>query len=70
MYQALQRITGSRLWALISPSDMMSVIGDAAFRVPGARALPLWAALFGVTVIIALSILVLERRIRGVEVVK
>ena len=70
MYQALQRITGSRLWALISPRDMLSVIGDAAFRVPGARALPLWAALLGVTVIIALSILVLERRIRGVEVVK
>jgi len=70
MYQALQRITGSRLWALISPRDMLSVIGDAAFRVPGARALPLWAALLGMTVIIALSILVLERRIRGVEVVK
>jgi len=70
MYQALQRITGSRLWALISPRDLLSVIGDAAFRVPGARALPLWAALLGVTVIIALSILVLERRIRGVEVVK
>jgi ABC-2 type transport system permease protein len=70
MYQALQRITGSRLWALISPRDMLSEIGDAAFRVPGARALPLWAALLGVTAIIALSILVLERRIRGVEVVK
>jgi hypothetical protein len=34
MYQALQRITGSRLWALISPRDMLSVIGDAAFRIP------------------------------------
>lgn len=70
MYQALQRITGSRLWALISPRDMLSVIGDAAFRMPGARALPLWAALLGVTAIVGLSVLVLERRIRGVEVVK
>jgi len=70
MYQALQRITGSRLWALISPRDMLSEIGDAAFRIPGTRALPLWAALLGVAVIIALSIAVLERRIRGVEVVK
>jgi ABC-2 type transport system permease protein len=70
MYTALSRITGSRLWALISPRDLLSVIGDAAFRVPGQRALPLWAALLGVTVIVALSILVLERRIRGVEVVK
>ena len=70
MYQALQRITGSRLWALISPRDILSEIGDAAFRIPGTRALPLWAALLGVAVIIALSIAVLERRIRGVEVVK
>jgi ABC-2 type transport system permease protein len=70
MYIALQRITGSRLWALISPRDMLTVIGDAAFRIPGDRALPLWAALLGVTAIIAVSVLVLERRIRGVEVVK
>jgi ABC-2 type transport system permease protein len=70
MYQALQRITGSRLWALLSPRDMLSVIGDAAFRIPGDRALPVWAALLGVMAIIGLSILVLERRIRGVEVVK
>jgi ABC-2 type transport system permease protein len=70
MYIALQRITGSRLWALISPRDMLTVIGDAAFRIPGERALPLWAALLGVTAIIGVSVLVLERRIRGVEVVK
>ena len=70
MYIALQRITGSGLWALISPRDMLTVIGDAAFRIPGERALPLWAALLGVMVIIGASVLVLERRIRGVEVVK
>jgi ABC-2 type transport system permease protein len=70
MYQALQRITGSKLWALLSPRDMLTVVGDAAFRIPGERALPLWAALLGVTAIIGLSVLVLERRIRGVEVVK
>jgi ABC-2 type transport system permease protein len=70
MYIALQRITGSTLWALISPRDLLTVIGDAAFRIPGQRAVPLWAALLGVTAIIGLSVLVLERRIRGVEVVK
>ena len=70
MYQALSRITGSQLWALISPRDMLTVIGDAAFRMPGPRALPLWAALLGVAVIVGASVLVLERRIRGVEVVK
>jgi ABC-2 type transport system permease protein len=70
MYQALQRITGSQLWALMSPRDLLSVIGDAAFRIPGRRAVPLWAALIAVMVIIGLSVAVLEKRIRGVEVVK
>ena len=70
MYQALQRITGSQLWALMSPRDLLSVIGDAAFRMPGQRAVPLWAALLAVVVIIGLSVAVLEKRIRGVEVVK
>ena len=70
MYQALQRITGSQLWALMSPRDLLSVIGDAAFRIPGQRAVPLWAALIAVMVIIGLSVAVLEKRIRGVEVVK
>jgi len=37
---------------------------------PGQRALPLWAALLGVTAMVGASVLVLERRIRGVEVVK
>ena len=70
MYIALQRITGSTLWALLSPRDLLTVIGDAAFRMPGERALPLWVALLGVAAIIGASVLVLDRRIRGVEVVK
>jgi len=70
MYQALQRITGSRLWALLSPRDLLDVIGDAAFRTPGPRAVPVWAALLAVAVMIGVSILVLERRVRGVEVVR
>ena len=70
MYQALQRITGSQLWALMSPRDLLSVIGDAAFRMPGQRAVPLWAALLAAMVIIGISVAVLEKRIRGVEVVK
>ena len=70
MYQALQRITGSQLWALMSPRDLLAVIGDAAFRIPGQRPVPLWAALLAAMVIIGLSVAVLEKRIRGVEVVK
>ena len=49
---------------------LLAVIGDAAFRIPGQRAVPLWAALLAVMAIIGLSVAVLEKRIRGVEVVK
>ena len=70
MYQALRSLTGSTTWALISPRDMLTVIGDAAFRIQGPRAVPLWAALLGITAIVGASVFVLERRIRGVEVVK
>jgi ABC-2 type transport system permease protein len=70
MYQALMRITGSRLWALMSPRDTLAAIGDAAFRAPGPRAVPVWAALLAVGVILGVCLLVLERRVRGVEVVR
>jgi ABC-2 type transport system permease protein len=70
MYQALQRITGSRVWVVISPRDTLSIIADAAFRAPGPRAVPLWAALLTVAVLIGASLFVLERRVRGVEVVR
>jgi ABC-2 type transport system permease protein len=70
MYQALQRVTGSRMWVVISPRDTLSVIADAAFRVPGPRAVPVWVALLTVAVLIGVSLLVLERRVRGVEVVR
>jgi ABC-2 type transport system permease protein len=70
MYQALQRITGSRAWALVSPRDTLAVLADAAFRAPGERAVPVWAALLTVAGIVGVSLLVLERRVRGVEVIR
>jgi ABC-2 type transport system permease protein len=69
MNQALGAITGSRTWAWISPGDTLEVIADAIFRVPAPRALPVPVALLTVVVLIAASIWVLERRVRGVEVV-
>ena len=69
MYQALRRMTGSRSWAWISPTDTLGVIGDAAFRVRGTPAIPPVIALIVIAILIAVSILVLERRVRGVEVV-
>lgn len=68
MYQALQRITG-RSWAWLSPQDTLDVLADAIFRMPRAPAIPVPVACIAVAVIIAASIWILERRVRGVEVV-
>jgi ABC-type transport system involved in multi-copper enzyme maturation permease subunit len=69
MNQALFGITGSRAWAWISPEDTLDVIADAIFRIPGRPVIPVPVAVLAVAVIIGTSILVLHRRVRGVEVV-
>jgi ABC-2 type transport system permease protein len=69
MYQALTAVTGSRAWAWISPEDTFDVLADAVFRAPGGAAMPLPAALLVVAVLIGASLWILERRVRGVEVV-
>jgi ABC-2 type transport system permease protein len=69
MYQALRQITASNAWAAISPRDTMSVIADGIFRIQGTRAIPFPAAVVAVCVLIAASIWILERKVRGVEVV-
>jgi len=69
MYQALRQITLSTAWAAISPRDTMSVIADGIFRIQGTRAIPFPAAVVAVAVLIAASIWILERKVRGVEVV-
>ena len=69
MFQALRGITGGRTWALISPEDVLDVVGAVIFRIPGSTTIPMWAALLHIAVIIAVAVWVLERRVRGVEVV-
>jgi ABC-2 type transport system permease protein len=69
MYQALRGITGTRAWAFISPEDVLDVIAAVIFRSPGTPAIPMPAALLVVLTLIGVSLWILERRIRGVEVV-
>ena len=69
MYQALRGITGSRVWAAISPEDVLDVVAAVIFRSPGTPSIPMWAALLDIAVIVGLSIWILERRVRGVEIV-
>jgi ABC-2 type transport system permease protein len=69
MYQALRGITGSRAWAFISPGDVLDVFASVTFRTAGATSIPFPAALLFLVLILGASVLVLERRVRGVEVV-
>ncbi len=69
MYQALRGITGSRAWAVISPGDVLEVISARIFRAPGTPAVPFLVAVLVVIVMLAASVYILERRVRGVEVV-
>jgi len=69
MYQALRQITGSTAWAAISPRDTMNVIADGIFRIQGTRAIPFPMAVIAIVALIAGSMWILERRVRGVEVV-
>ncbi len=69
MFQALRAITVSGLWAVVSPTDVLDVLGDAIFRVPGVPAVPVPLAAGSVAALVVLSLVILERRIRGVEVV-
>ena len=69
MYQALRGITGSQAWLFISPGDVLDVIADRIFRSAGESATQFWVALLVVALLLGGSLFVLERRVRGVEVV-
>jgi hypothetical protein len=69
MSQALRAITGSTAWGWLSPQDSLGTIADRIFRVPGPPAMPLPVAVAAVIGIIAASIWIVSRRVRGVEVV-
>ena len=69
MYQALRGMTSSRAWAVISPEDVLDVVGAVVFRSPGTPAIPMWGALLVILLLMAASLWILERRVRGVEVV-
>lgn len=68
MYNALRAMTG-RSFAWLSPGDSLDIIANAIFRVRSGYEIPVPIAFLSVAVIIIASIVVLERRVRGVEVV-
>jgi len=69
MYQVLRGITGSRVWAVISPGDMLDVLADAIFRIRTQPPVPIWVAVLVLVGLVAVSVWVLNRRVRAVEIV-
>lgn len=69
MHQVLRSITGSRSWAAISPGNMVDVFSDWVFRVRAPQPVPVYVAVLVIVGLIAVSLWVLERRVRPVEIV-
>jgi ABC-2 type transport system permease protein len=69
MYGIVVNITHHSSFAWISmPLDLQQV-GDVIFRLPPRFRMPPWGAVLAMVVLIATSLLVLNRRVRGAEVV-
>jgi ABC-2 type transport system permease protein len=69
LFNALRGITGRSAFAWLSPSAALEQLGDVIFRLPPRYQLS--PAIAGVTVIVLIvgSIVILMRRVRGVEIV-
>jgi ABC-2 type transport system permease protein len=70
VFQAIRGITGSPNMVWLSPSASLEVLGDVIFRVTPRYNVPTVVVLLSVISLIAISGWILERRVRGVEVVQ
>jgi ABC-2 type transport system permease protein len=69
LFQALRGITGRSSWAFLSPTGTLEQMGAVIFRADLPYDLPPVFAAVTIITLIAGSMWILERRVRGVEVV-
>ena len=69
LYGVMRVVTGSSMVSWISFGNNLSQVGDLIFRVPLRYQTPWPIALVMIVALIGVSALVLERRVRGVEIV-
>jgi len=69
LFQALRGITGKSAFAWLSPTAALEQLGDVIFRIRPRYDLPPAVAAVTVIVLIAVSLWILDRRVRGVEIV-
>jgi len=70
LFNAIRAITGRSSFAWISPTETLEQIGNLIFRLEPAFDLPPLAAILAIATLVGGSALILERRVRGVEVVR
>jgi len=69
IYGVVYAVTRSTAMSWLSVSANLTQLGDVIFRLPAKYDTPWIVSLFVITALVALSAFVLERRVRGVEVV-
>jgi ABC-2 type transport system permease protein len=69
MFQAIRGVTHSSMFSWISPTASLELLGDVIFRQPPRYDTPIYVTLLALAAITALAGFILERRVRGVEVV-
>jgi ABC-2 type transport system permease protein len=69
VYGIVRGITGDSTLAWLSVPLDLQQIGDAIFRIEPRFHMPVWSACLVIGLLIAVSAIVLERRVRGIEVV-
>jgi len=70
LFNAIRGITGRSSFAWISPTETLEQIGNVIFRLPPPFQLPPALAVLTIVVLVAGSAWILERRVRGIEVVQ
>jgi ABC-2 type transport system permease protein len=70
LFNAIRGITGRSSFAWISPTETLEQIGNIIFRLEPPFSLPPFAAVLAIAVLVGGSIWILERKVRGVEVVQ
>jgi ABC-2 type transport system permease protein len=70
LFNALRGITGQSSFAWISPTETLEQIGNIIFRLDPPFAVPGFATVLSLMVLIGGSLWILERKVRGIEVVQ
>ena len=70
LFNAIRGITGRTSFAWISPTETLDQIGNVIFRLEPRFDLPPAVAVLTIVVLVAGSAWILERRVRGIEVVQ